>query len=201
MARSPISWVAAQPGRRHLGVSAAPGQVTDDTTMSLALGESIIARGCVDPAAVAEAFSRWMRAKPVDIGHTVRRGVVRFRRTGVPCAPYDVQGAGNGACMRCLPVALAAVGQDRATVRRWSLAQARVTHNNELSDVATCFVVESIQSGLAGAGRDGLLPAVDRFASEHGAFDPGGRRQLNPGGYIVETLRAVLQALRVLWVP
>ncbi|HSO84778.1 ADP-ribosylglycohydrolase family protein, partial [Thiocapsa sp.] len=49
------------------------GRVTDDTEMSLALGNSILAAGCVDAHAIAEAFSDWMRTKPVDIGHTVRR--------------------------------------------------------------------------------------------------------------------------------
>ena len=60
------------------------GKVTDDTTMSLALGESIIARGCVDALAAAEAFDAWMRAKPVDIGNTVRRNLIAFRTTGKP---------------------------------------------------------------------------------------------------------------------
>ena len=42
-----------------------PGQVTDDTTMSLALGEAILAAGHVDARAAADAFDAWMRAKPV----------------------------------------------------------------------------------------------------------------------------------------
>ncbi|MDP1636403.1 MAG: ADP-ribosylglycohydrolase family protein, partial [Gallionellaceae bacterium] len=46
-----------------------PGQVTDDTTMALALGESILAQGRVDALAAAQAFDAWMRAKPVDIGN------------------------------------------------------------------------------------------------------------------------------------
>ena len=57
------------------------GQVTDDTEMSLALGASILARGAVDPESVAEAFSDWMRGKPVDIGSTVRRGIWMFSGT------------------------------------------------------------------------------------------------------------------------
>ena len=56
--------------------------MTDDTEMSLALGRAILAEGRVDPLAIAEAFSVWMSAKPVDIGHTVRRGIARYRQTG-----------------------------------------------------------------------------------------------------------------------
>lgn len=62
-----------------------PGQVTDDTTMALALGESILKQGRVDALAAAQAFDGWMRAKPVDIGNTVRRNLLQFRKTGKPC--------------------------------------------------------------------------------------------------------------------
>src|SRR5512139_2303360 len=48
------------------------GQVTDDTTMALALGEAILQGGQVEALAAARAFDDWMRAKPVDIGNTVR---------------------------------------------------------------------------------------------------------------------------------
>jgi ADP-ribosyl-[dinitrogen reductase] hydrolase len=63
------------------------GQVTDDTTMSLALGESILAAGRVDALAAADAFDAWMRAKPVDIGNTVRRNLVSFRSSRQPRSP------------------------------------------------------------------------------------------------------------------
>ena len=64
-----------------------PGVVTDDTTMSLALGDAILAcQGRVEPLAAAQAYDRWMRGKPVDIGNTVRRNLVRFRLTGEPHA-------------------------------------------------------------------------------------------------------------------
>ena len=89
-----------------------PGTVTDDTTMSLALGEAIISRmAAVRPMACAQAFDAWMRAKPVDIGNTVRRNLVAFRRSGNPEAPVSEHDAGNGAAMRVLPVALATLGQ------------------------------------------------------------------------------------------
>ncbi|MFB0936712.1 MAG: ADP-ribosylglycohydrolase family protein, partial [Propionivibrio sp.] len=58
-----------------------PGQVTDDTTMALALGRAIIADGGeVKAMSCASAFDAWMRGKPVDIGNTVRRNLISFRR-------------------------------------------------------------------------------------------------------------------------
>ena len=41
------------------------------------------------------AFDAWMRGKPVDIGATVRRGLLNFRKTGNPETPLNEHDAGN----------------------------------------------------------------------------------------------------------
>ena len=173
----------------------AKGQVTDDTEMALALGRSILAAGCVDARAAAEAFDEWMRSRPKDIGNTVRRGLVQFRNTGRMVAPYSAHAAGNGACMRVLPVALATWGSSRELVAAACRAQSHITHNNELSDLATEAVVRMIQASLGGASKVELLsgPVEDLWRSSR-EFRFRGAREENPSGYIVHTMRAVLQA-------
>jgi ADP-ribosyl-[dinitrogen reductase] hydrolase len=172
-----------------------PGQVTDDTTMALALGEAILAEGGrVEPIAVACAFDTWMRAKPVDIGNTVRRGILHFRRTGEPWVEPSPD-AGNGAAMRCLPVALALAGAGEAVLAEAALAQAWVTHRNALSDAATVTLVAMADLALAGADKADLLAHAESLAAAHPDFAWRGRREDNPSGYIVDSLRAVLQAL------
>jgi ADP-ribosyl-[dinitrogen reductase] hydrolase len=172
-----------------------PGQVTDDTTMALALGEAILAEGGrVEPMAVARAFDAWMRAKPVDIGNTVRRGILHFRRSGQAWVAPSAD-AGNGAAMRCLPVALVLAGADDATLAEAALAQAWATHRNPLSDAATVALVAMLDRALAGGGRAALLARAATLAAAHPDFAWRGRRQDNPSGYIVDTMRAVLQAL------
>jgi len=174
-----------------------PGQVTDDTGMALALGEAILAVGRVEAQAAARAFDAWMRARPVDIGHTVRRGLMRWRSTGVAHAPPSEHDAGNGAAMRLLPAALASFGRDEPSVRVACRAQARVTHHNPLSDAACETLALMVQAALRGAGRDELLRRhARRLVAQHPefAFEEGRRRE-NPGGYVVETLQAVFQAL------
>ncbi|WP_455219649.1 ADP-ribosylglycohydrolase family protein, partial [Kaarinaea lacus] len=115
-----------------------PGQVTDDTTMSLALGESILKAGKVDAVAVAEFFSDWLTSEPVDVGNTVKRGITHYRYSGITSVPERASDAGNGACMRTLPVALATFGlKDKHGIIMVSREQAHVTHNNPLSDAAT----------------------------------------------------------------
>ncbi|WP_079433069.1 ADP-ribosyl-[dinitrogen reductase] hydrolase [Zoogloea sp. LCSB751] len=173
-----------------------PGAVTDDTTMALALGNAILAAGDIDAHAIGEAFDAWMRAKPVDIGNTVRRGIIEFRRTGRLAAPPSEHDAGNGACMRVLPVALATLGQPEDAVRTACRVQAHLTHHNPLSDAGTETIALMIQDALQGADLDALvhqrlLPLIDAFP----IFDPDGKREENPSGFIKDTLRAVFQAL------
>ncbi|MEW5770294.1 MAG: ADP-ribosyl-[dinitrogen reductase] hydrolase [Pseudomonadota bacterium] len=174
-----------------------PGQVTDDTTMSLALGEAILRMGRVDALAAAQAFDAWMRAKPVDIGNTVRRGLLNFRASGALEMPPSEHDAGNGAAMRVLPVALATYGQGESAVRAACRAQAHITHNNLLSDAATETLALMVQDALAGADKNELLhrhahPLVRR----HPEFTfRAVRQRQNPSGYVAETLQAVFQAL------
>jgi ADP-ribosyl-[dinitrogen reductase] hydrolase len=171
------------------------GEVTDDTTMALALGRSILEQGKVDAVAAARAFDGWMRAKPVDIGNTVRRGILRFRQSGELVAPPNDHDAGNGACMRVLPVALATFGHDRTRVRADTLAQARITHNHPLSDAGTLCIVEMVQAFLAGRSRVEVLHEhVYRLIEQHSPFRfRGGKPRENPSGYIVDTLQTVFQ--------
>lgn len=171
------------------------GKVTDDTTMSLALGESIIARGHVDAMAVAEAFDAWMRAKPVDIGNTVRRNLITFRKTGNPEAAASEHDAGNGAAMRVLPVALACYGQPEKTTIFANRAQAHVTHHNALSDAACETLILMVQDFLA--GRDPIEVERERagkLVSDFPVFAYDKRRRENPSGFVVDTMQAVFQA-------
>lgn len=173
-----------------------PGQVTDDTTMSLALGESIIAAGKVDALSAAQAFDGWMRSKPVDIGNTVRRNLLQFRKTGNPEAAYSDHDAGNGAAMRLLPVALATFGQPTECVRAASRAQAHVTHNCMLSDAACETLILMVQDALLGADKNHLLHQhAHRLVAQFPQFKFRAVRQSqNPSGYIVDTIQAVFQS-------
>jgi ADP-ribosyl-[dinitrogen reductase] hydrolase len=174
-----------------------PGQITDDTQMSLALGDTLLAcRGHVDALAVAQAFDGWMRTKPPDIGNTVRRNLMAFRQTGDPQARPSEHDAGNGAAMRILPVALATLGQPEMLVAAALKRQGHITHNNVLSDAACealAFMVQDMLNGLpiteTAEGR------VVHLITQHPTFLFRKKRIENPSGYVVETVQAVFQAL------
>jgi len=174
-----------------------PGQVTDDTTMALALGRAILeCDGRVEALACAQAFDAWMRAKPVDIGNTVRRNLVTFRHSGNPVAPPSEHDAGNGAAMRVLPVALATLGQPVETIVAATRAQSHVTHNNPVSDAACDTLVALLHTALKlGHGDTATVAAeADALVAKLPVFAYQGRRRENPSGYVVETMQAVFQA-------
>jgi ADP-ribosyl-[dinitrogen reductase] hydrolase len=163
--------------------------------MSLALGKSILACGGVNPESVAKAFSEWMRSKPVDIGNTVRRGISRYRRTGEARVPENEHDAGNGACMRCLPVALAYLGADEAAVAEANRLQSHVTHNNALADLGAFTVVRMVQSATLVGERSALKDLADGLVAVERRYLYDNGRVENPSGFIVDTLRAVFQSL------
>jgi ADP-ribosyl-[dinitrogen reductase] hydrolase len=173
----------------------APGQVTDDTTMAFALADAWLADGAPPTAqACARAFDLWMKSKPVDVGHTVRRGIIHFRNSGEACVPSSDE-AGNGATMRCAPVAIAMLGATSEAVGHETLSQARVTHHNRLTDAASIAVVRMIQQGIDGAGIRGVMALANQLVRDFPIFHFRGKLMENPSGYVVDTLRAVLQAI------
>ena len=170
------------------------GKVTDDTEMSLALGVALISCNEVNARSIAEAFSEWMRTKPVDIGNTVRRGIMYYRNHDETSVPKSEFNAGNGACMRSLPIALATFGSEWETMVRASRIQSHVTHHSDLSDQGTEHVIELVQMALSGYSINELENYSRAFGSENPKYCITKSRMTNPGGYIVETLQAVLQA-------
>ena len=168
------------------------GQVTDDTTMSLALGDALLlgqqqARP-FDSQLIADAFVAWWRGKPVDCGNTCRRGIQRYIRDGTLAGPQQDSDGGNGALMRNLPVALATLDDD-TLFDRVSLAQAHITHHHPESDAAVLGIGRLLRAQLAGA--PALAEMADAWVTAHPVFrfKPYPRRA---SGYVVDTVQTVL---------
>jgi ADP-ribosyl-[dinitrogen reductase] hydrolase len=168
------------------------GHVTDDTQMCLALGRSLLAADGWDLRNVADSFLGWMRSKPVDIGHTCRRGLRRYALDGTLVAKPADDSAGNGAAMRNLPLVLATLGDFDAFATR-SLEQARITHHHPLSDAGT-LALGRITRDLAGGG---TIDEARESARELVACHPQFRFEPWPGnttGFIVDTVQTVFDA-------
>lgn len=171
------------------------GQVTDDTTMSLALGDALCRSSTPeahDLQAIAEAFLAWWRARPVDCGNTCRRGILRYRHNGSLAGPPSDSDGGNGAAMRVLPAALATLG-DASGFAALALGQARITHHHPLSDSATLQLGALLQAAVLGLPRAALRQRIDAWVAlrPQFGFEPYPGRA---SGYIVDTVQTVLHA-------
>jgi ADP-ribosyl-[dinitrogen reductase] hydrolase len=178
------------------------GQVTDDTTMSLALGDALLAGGSAalerfvaqgDEALVrgiGDAYVRWLKGKPVDCGNTCRRGIQRYLREGTLEGPYNPGDGGNGALMRNLPAALATLGHD-AAFNKLSMAQARLTHNHPFSDSATLGLGQLLRHLLVGADPAASQAWIAEWVQAHAIFrfTPYKDRAT---AYVVDTVQTVL---------
>lgn len=169
-----------------------PGQVTDDTEMSLALGQSLIRTGGIDLRDVCDSFAAWLKSGPADVGNTVRRGIRRYMTDGTVSTPPNEGDGGNGACMRILPVALATLGHpDRYA--DWAVSQAHVTHNHPLSDAAAIGLGRMVHRLIGGGGVSACREETKALLAKHPQFRF--ERFRGPcSAFIVDTMRTVLHA-------
>jgi ADP-ribosyl-[dinitrogen reductase] hydrolase len=168
----------------------APGAVTDDTEMALALGRSLIRCGGFEVRDVCEEFAAWLRSRPVDVGNTCRRGIHRYMTQGTVEAAFFEGAAGNGAAMRILPLALATFGHpDEAAA--WTLAQCHITHNHPLSDAATLALVRMLHGLLSGGGKPAAHAVAEALIAGHPEFRFAPYRGEN-SAYVVDTMQTVL---------
>ena len=169
-----------------------PGQVTDDTEMTLCVARGIVqARGWNLPA-IADRFAHWLSGGPADVGATCRRGILEYVETRRLVAAPNEWDAGNGAAMRVAPVALYTLG-DEELLSRLAVEQAHITHHHPLSDAACVAVGRLVQRGLLGKPLPGLRAAAEELAARHPEFRFKGYDG-ESSAYVPDTLRTVLDA-------
>jgi len=166
-----------------------PGQVTDDTEMSLALGKALLLSGQWNLKGIADNFLTWMRSKPIDIGATCRRGIRDYRLKGQLEVPYNEWDAGNGAAMRMAPVALFTLS-DPTLLEECAVSQAHLTHNHALSDAACVVIGRMVQQGVLGTDRHKLHETTRVLLAEYPSFRFNNYKG-NASPYVVDTLQTV----------
>jgi ADP-ribosyl-[dinitrogen reductase] hydrolase len=168
----------------------APGQVTDDTQMALALGRSLLRRGGLDARDLCDEFVAWLNTRPVDVGNTCRRGIRRYITEGSVAGGFFEGDAGNGAAMRIVPLALATLGQPEQT-EAWTLAQCRTTHHHPLSDAASLALVRMLHGLLSGGGKPAARAIADELIEQHRLFGFTPYRGQS-SAYVIDTMQTVL---------
>ncbi len=166
-----------------------PGQVTDDTQMSLCIARAIVAAKGWSVKGIADNFASWMKSRPIDVGDTCRKGIRNYMLKGELEVPYNQWGAGNGACMRMLPVALFTLGDDPLLAVS-AVEQAHLTHNNPLSDAACIYLGRLVHLALAGFSKSRLRRELEGLFAAHENFRFEPYRGL-ASGYVVDTMQTV----------
>lgn len=184
----------------------APGEWTDDTSMALALADSLISCQGFDPHDLATRFVRWWQQGDYsctgtcfDIGITTRAALARFLQTGEPYSgSTDPYTAGNGSLMRLAPVALFAL-HDADHADHLARDQSRVTHAAPQAVEACAYFVQLLRDAIL--GQPNLLrprawsgdPPIAAIAA--GSWRHKTRDEIRSSGYVIDTLEAAVWAV------
>ena len=182
-----------------------PGQWTDDTSMALALADSLIAHPHFDAIDLMDRFVRWSTQGAdsctgacFDVGFTTGAALARYRKDHNPLAgTTDEQAAGNGSLMRLSPVALVAL-HDPDEVRRIAAEQSRTTHAAPQAVEACIWFADLLRRAILGEPKESLLApsAWDGHATIQsiaaGTWRGRSRSRIRSSGYVIHTLEAAL---------
>ena len=177
-----------------------PGEWTDDTAMSLALADSLLERGKLDPHDLMTRFVQWRdvgryscTGDCFDIGITTSKALERFRRTGNPYAGSEASStAGNGSLMRLAPVAVR-YWQDPPALRKVAELQSRVTHQAQEAVDCCVLYAEILADAIAGVP---LPTLVSRYSNRVTGFRNGQPRcEVFGSGYVVRSMHAAFWAV------
>jgi ADP-ribosyl-[dinitrogen reductase] hydrolase len=198
----------------------APGEWTDDTSMALALADSLSARG-FDPTDQARRYLAWWRdgkysvtGRCFDIGIATREALARIEQGISASEAGDSRDAksGNGSIMRLAPVALHYLHlfpEDLVTIGRHAEASSMPTHRSEKCLSACRYLAVTLAGLLSGQTREEVLsadwPALEelhRAAPLHPAILEVARgsyrrklaAEIRGSGYVVDSLEAALWA-------
>ena len=185
----------------------APGVWTDDTSMALALAESLAERGALDPADLMKRFVRWWRdgeysptGTCFDIGMTTRAALARFEQSGDPIAgSRSPDAAGNGSLMRLAPVAIYGLSAGVTPMREAARIQSATTHAARAClDACEAWSV-IVHAAIGGASPEDAMKAASTLdltepiaAIAEGSWQGKPRDAIRSSGYVVHSFEAAL---------
>ncbi|MGD9502100.1 MAG: ADP-ribosylglycohydrolase family protein [Methyloceanibacter sp.] len=185
-----------------------PGQWTDDTSLALALGESLVERGGLDEADLMQRFGAWWRegryastGRSFGIGPTTRASLERWLVTGDPVAGSAAPDtATNGSLMRLAPVAIR-YWNDAAKRREAAARQSRTTHGAAEAVDACIAFADLLADAIAGKPRIEVLRARDEPLADtiatimKGSWRGKQRKEIASSSYVAHTLEAAIWSM------
>ncbi|MDR0268674.1 ADP-ribosylglycohydrolase family protein [Paenibacillus sp.] len=172
-----------------------PGEVTDDTMMTLCVAEGILENPGEPKEAIGRYFMEWYQSRPKDIGNIIRHVFEKYEGNWFEAAisaHMDIgQSGGNGSLMRCLPVALAY--KDPIEMEEITAIQSRMTHYDPRCAEA-CVMYNRIANRLLQCENLRAVIMEEVAGSEYeGIIEE--KPDCPPSGYVVHTFRWVLHIL------
>ncbi|MFM7263926.1 MAG: ADP-ribosylglycohydrolase family protein [Acidimicrobiales bacterium] len=160
------------------GFNWAPGEFTDDTQMAVALAESIIASGGIDPDHLWLAFRAW-RTGATDVG--INTGIVLSQesRHGAAERAHEAQrgrSASNGCIMRIGPVGIWGVTVGRERTIEAAVAQAELTHFDPAAAAGAAITAEIIRRVIVTGSITGVAEQVVQELSGHAVIGEAAAR-------------------------
>ena len=182
------------------------GEYTDDTETALLLSESLLSCGRFDSRDFARRIQRWAQ-NAKDVGAQMSRVIQRPSYTTNPekvvqedYADHPDQSAGNGALMRCVPVALFCLNSPELLVE-YSRASAAVTHGDPKAHSACVLLNGWIREAIIKHIRDARDVGIRMLLSEERvvwrrfrAIERYEEPEIRSTGYTVDTLEAAAWA-------
>ena len=187
-----------------------PGEWTDDTAMALALADSLINQGKLDPSDLMQRFVAWWRhgeysctGSCFDIGITTSTALDKFEATGDPrSGSHDPYSAGNGALMRLAPVVLHWFGtgsEDPEELAELARQQGAVTHAAATSLEACAAFADILRVAVTAPNKEAVFkhaanlsfcPEVNNILA--GSWRGKHRRDIQSSGFVLHSLEAAL---------
>lgn len=188
------------------------GYWTDDTSLTICLAESLLAKRGHDPVDQLTRYHRWWRdgensstGKCFDIGTTTRTALELFEASGCPyCGSIRGDRSGNGSLMRLAPVPLYFLN-DPATALEMAEKSSRTTHASRACLDGCRFWAGLIIGALQGLSKKEILTPHYSPTNEandwcHAIWQVAGGgyqikgEELQSTGYVVDTLEVALES-------
>ncbi|HHW31103.1 MAG TPA: ADP-ribosyl-[dinitrogen reductase] hydrolase [Clostridiaceae bacterium] len=175
-----------------------PGEVTDDTMMTIAVAEGILDNPDNPVEDIGKHFIKWYDSRPKDIGNIIRIALGEYKRskdwTKAALYAHEATGgmsAGNGSLMRCLPVAL--YYDDIEKMLEITTSQSLLTHYDQKATDACQFYnllayhyLNYEKSKIAA-----IIEYIEQYPEYKQVFHLS-KKELMPTGYVVDTLICAL---------
>lgn len=178
---------------------------TDDTSMALAMAESLVHANGFNPENIMKRFVNWRdwgmyspTGECFDIGTTVSRALNNYEATGNAYAGgRGPENAGNGALMRLAPVVLFA-RKDTNLLVDLADKQSRLTHGAPESIESCQLMALMVADALNGKTREDVMRTrtwggeAKVAAIAAGEWRGKSRDEIKSTGYVIDTLEAAL---------